>query len=118
MRKSVVTASLIALMFVIVACAGSQIPDTPAGHYLLARTQFNQLLESYLYHKEAMPLDEQAAMSAKFKPYFKTASDALDAWGTAIDDNASTKDLELDFFRAKRSLEQLLISVGVEIKEG
>ena len=110
---------LMVLMFLMVAaCAGNgqQIMiDTPEKKYLAARMEFNKTIKSYLAHKTLLPIEEQVALSAKYKIYFQEVDQALDAWSLIVVDGEPGNEFEAEaaFFTAKQSLINLLLAEGI-----
>ena len=109
---------LVVISFTMSSCAMLQpLPETPDAKYLLARTEFNNMMKDYLFYKEMLPVDQQGEMSAIFKPYFQKADLVLDQWSAMLsagDDGVAQEQIWLE---RKRLLMQLLIEHGiVEVK--
>ena len=106
------------LMFLMVAaCAGNgQINiDTPEKKYLAARMEFNKTIKSYLAHKTLLPIEEQAALSAKYKIYFQEVDQALDAWSLIVVGGETGNEFQAEaaFLTAKQTLINLLLAEGI-----
>lgn len=66
---------------------------TPKQQYIEARALFNSVYESYLDTYDTMPTSVQEEWKEKIDPKMKDASDALKAWGKALNEgiDPSTK---------------------------
>jgi hypothetical protein len=73
---------LVLLLALPAGCALHQ--QTPAEDYLLARTQFNNLLESYLEHRETVDAETRQRLKENVEPMFGQAATVLDTWGMLI----------------------------------
>jgi len=110
---------LMVLMFLMVAaCAGNgqQIMiDTPEKKYLAARMEFNKTIKSYLAHKTLLPIEKQAALSAKYKIYFQEVDQALDAWSLIVVGGETGNEFQAEaaFLTAKQTLINLLLAEGI-----
>ena len=112
-----IAAACVLLVIFLTGCAAFQVPATPEGKYLLARTEFNNMLQDYLFYKEMMPLDQQAQLSMTFKPYFLKAKLVLDNWSAILASGGDGADNYQLWVDRKRILMQLLIENGIiEVK--
>ena len=75
-----IIAIILSLLFV-VSCANIITPQNPKETYLVALTEYNNLLELYVKNKASI---DDADLKAEVKGYFMAASDALDAWEMAL----------------------------------
>jgi len=118
MRHPIKIAAAIALLVIfLTGCAAFQVPKTQEGKYLLARTEFNNMMKDYIFYKEMLPLDQQAQLSMVFKPYFQKADLVLDNWGAIVASGGEGGDEQQMWLERKRLLMKLLIEYGiVEVK--
>ena len=108
-----IAAACVLLVIFLTGCAAFQMPESHEGKYLLARTEFNNMLRDYIYYKEMMPLDRQEQLSTTFKPYFLKAKFLLDNWGAILDAGGDAGDSYQLWVERKRLLMQLLIENGI-----
>jgi len=117
MKRLTKLAALIVLVGMLTSCAMFQVPKTPEAKYLLARTEFNNMLKDYLFYKEMLPLEKQAELSATFKPYFEQTKILLDNWGAMVIIGGDTTDSAQLWVERRRFLMRLLIDNGIlEVK--
>ena len=122
MVKKALSILMVLMFLVVAACAGNgqQIMiDTPAKKYLAARMEFNKTIKSYLEHKNLLPLEQQQALSAKYRVYFQETSLALDAWSKIVvgGEPGNVTEAESAFLAAKQSLLRLLMGEGIIVVE-
>lgn len=104
---------VVLVVMCILGCAALQVPQTQEGKYLLARTEFNNMLKDYILYKEMLPLDQQELMSMTFKPYFQKAKLLLDNWAVLLETGGDATDSYQLWLDRKRVLMQLLIENGI-----
>lgn len=118
MVKKALSILVVVFLMMIAACGPSRqeiVIDTPEKQYLAARMEFNKTIKSFLDHKSLLPLEEQQALSAKYKIYFQETSLALDAWSKIVvgGEPGNVTEAESAFLAAKQSLLRLLIAEGI-----
>ena len=105
---------IIGIVFLFGAC--SQLVNlTPEGRYYTALKWYNDNLEEYLAHYNALSETEQAKWRENYHPIFMAGDKALNAWKSAL----GSAEAEQGWKDAKKQILGLLISLGiVEIEEG
>jgi len=103
-RKLLLTA--LAVVF-IMGCA--TVPSTPTGKYYDALATFNDIVESYIWHYNAVDVEKQAALREYVHPVLFEASAALDVWGQNPANVTNMQTFNVVF----RRLQLLLIEYGV-----
>ena len=117
MVRKALSIIMVMLFLVVAACAGTQEIkiDTPEKKYLAARMEFNKTIKSFLAHKNLLPVEDQAELSAKYRVYFQEVDKALDAWSLIVvgGEPGNVFEAEAAFLTAKQSLINLLIAEGI-----
>lgn len=112
-RKSLV--SLFAVVAVLLAGCSFTANLTREARYYDALKWYNDNLEEYLAHYNAISPEQQAVWKEKYHPIFQIGDKALDAWKGA----AGSAEAEQGWKDAKKQILGLLVSLGiVEIQEG
>jgi hypothetical protein len=75
--------AVVLLLAVLAACTGPQIQDAKSK-YLLARMEYNDLLEEYLDLKAKQSPEVRAEWKRTVDPKCKAVGEALNAWGKAV----------------------------------
>ena len=91
----------------ILGCA--TMPLTPTGKYYDALATFNDVVESYIWHYQAVDAEKQEVLKKYVHPTIKEASAALDLWGQSKDSTTRMQAFNAVFKR----LQLLLIKYGV-----
>lgn len=115
MKRKICLPALIVFMALSIGCAGSLITKdaTPKERYLDALTEFNDTVKDYLDEYRLQSPAVQADWKKEIDPWIKKASTALDAWGTAVDENASVEEKIEMFISLKAIVMAFLISEGI-----
>ena len=111
------------VMAVVLIFSLSSCITTPEGEqtgetrYLTASRWFNDNYKQYLDMYDSMCCETKAKWKAEIDPLFKTASDALDAWGAVIG-TGDADNAEDTYMALKSQLLLKLIEIGIiEIEE-
>ena len=112
----------IAVAMCLMACAGLQVPDTPKGKYLVARTAVNDTYENYLNALEMQTVEVQKDWDDKTEKLWTTTNEALAAWLDVINEQAedptmTAEKAERIYKKAKVRLFNVLADFGVETEE-
>jgi len=110
--------AVIVLFFIFAAlpgCTGqnARVFQSPLTGYMIARSAFNDYLETYLNYRDTLPPGpEKTALRQRFEPRFMQAAALLDLWKTALgraDENSARK----AFNKAFNVLLNELITAGI-----
>ena len=97
---------VILLLLLFAGCV--TVPTTPTGKYYDALATFNDVVESYLWHFEAVDAEKQTLLKKYVNPVIREASTALDYWGQARGDATRMQVYDTIF----RRLQQMMIKYG------
>lgn len=99
-------------LLAIVSCAAWKV--SPEHSYLKALKHFNNTVEIYLDNYDIQSPEIQAKWKEQIDPLITSTDQALDVWGTMINDSQA----QIDYQKTFGTLIQALLDIGiVEIKE-
>ena len=101
---------LMAIVFITGCAAFAPVikPETPKEAYLVALTEYNNLLELYVKNKPLLQDEDLKAEAAKL---FKNTSDILDVWLLAVDSNIGVYEGQIRASQAMSQLTDIIIKV-------
>lgn len=89
-------------------------PENPKEAYLVALTEYNNLLELYLKNRDAPFVVE--SLKDEIEANFEKGSDILDAWWIALDIGERFQEKEVEFDILMQDIIKLVFKV-MEVKE-
>jgi len=113
MRKFKFIGVILALVFIIISCAG-----TPVQRRLEVADTFNSIYEQYLDAYDRQSVTIQQKWKVEIDPLFAEASAAMGAYLAVTDPSSSEADRHLAFYTAaKDQAVRLLLTYGIKIRE-
>jgi hypothetical protein len=115
MERKIYLPALIVFMVLSIGCAGALVKKDvmPKERYLAALTEFNDTVEDYLEEYKLQTPTIQADWKREIDPWIKKASAALDAWGSAVDENTPVEEKIKKFKNLRAIFIATLVAEGI-----